>query len=345
MSVGLDVRGPHGKLKCDIPHSDEGRSPVFVRIAPGDSLEDTSKAVSSSFHGLHRTGRYTIAFAYDYDGTADPVADKQGLRGVWRGKIRSKEETLTVNEDKDGWVKSADGVLALHVSAGAVKPEDPIHMIASLRNLSDKPVNVLRPCGDEYRARSSGIELHGPTGALGYTGPTPTYTLGSKAFFTLEPGDTISDPLQITVDNRKGSDAAGEYRLTFTYEATPGNRDVADKQFGKGLWTGKIQSKTLTVRKSEPAKDRELTEADALRAFRTAVEPIVKKLPEEASKYWLEQLRDDKKWSVKRQPFADGLKRVDGTLSAEERKTAILHGTLDDLKLSGDCWTIQRWRF
>jgi hypothetical protein len=341
----LEIRGPQGRLKTTRPHADTS-SYTFARIAPGDSVEDWFQVAPGVYEGLHRPGRYTISIDYKYAGNADAVAEKSGLKSVWRGTIRSKSVSLTVREDVDGWVKSADGVLALRLGAGAGKPGDPIRLIASLRNRSDKPVNVLRPCGDEYRARSASVELVGPTGQLKYTGPNRSYTLGKDAFVTLEPGDTISDVLAVTTDNRKGSDAAGEYRLTFTYEAVGGDRSWADNQFKlPGVWVGSIKSETVTVKKAEPKLGEEPQpaadeKARLFGAFRADVEPIVRKLPKEAADHWLAELRDEKKWSVRRQPFADALKRVENTLSPEEKKTAILRGTIPDLKRDGDCWEV-----
>lgn len=256
----LDIRGPQGKLKSNLPHGDN-HPLVFTRLEPGETVKDALKVDPSQYEGMHRPGRYTIRFEYTYDGNGDKVAEKQGLVNIWRGKIRSKPVILTIEEDLEGWVKSDDGVLALRLTGGAGKPEEPIQIIVSLRNRSDRPVNVLRPCGDDYQARSVFVDLQGPKGKLKYTGDIPDYTLGKQAFVTLAPGDTISDPLAITVDNRQGSDAAGEYRITFTYEATPSNRTWAEKQYGLAdLWTGRIRSLPITVRKvdtpSAPADTR-----------------------------------------------------------------------------------------
>lgn len=43
---------------------------------------------------------------------------------------------------------------------------------------------------------------------------------------------------------------------------------------------------------------------------------------------------------MERKPLADALKRVENTLSPEEMKTAILHGTIPDLKRDGECWAV-----
>ncbi len=83
-----------------------------------------------------------------------------------------------------------------------------------------------------------------------------------------------------------------------------------------------------------------MTAAQPFGTFRAEVEPIVKKFPQEAADYWLAQLRDEKKWSVNRKPFAEALMRVENTLSPEEQKTAILRGTIPDLKRAGECWEV-----
>jgi hypothetical protein len=246
-------------------------------------------------------------------------------------------------------VKSADGALALRLTARVkeVKTGAPIEVVAALRNLTNKPIHVLRPGGDNYRARSSGIDLQGPRGAIRYTGTTPTDTPGGTSFVTIEPGEAVSNHLSITVDDRQGSDRAGEYRVTFTYEADAAHRATATKQFKfTDLWTGQIKSAAVVVKKVEakPAEDKKDPGADektrVFGAFRAEVEPIVRKLPKEAAEHWLAELRDEKKWSVRRQPFTDALKRVENTLSPEEKKTAILRGTIPDLKREGDCWEV-----
>jgi hypothetical protein len=86
--------------------------------------------------------------------------------------------------------------------------------------------------------------------------------------------------------------------------------------------------------------------AEARNAFRSQFEVFLKKsFTEKALQYWrgrLADLDDEKKWSVRRQPFAEAWKRVDGTLTEKERKSQVVYGTLDGLRSAkGDCWAVE----
>jgi WD40 repeat protein len=345
----IDVNGPRGKLACRYdPPSYRVAPEAFVRLKPGESVRDSVKIDPRGYPGFQLQGRYALKFTYGYNGRWDKEAEQGGLTRVWRGTIAGKDVPIEIRDTEDGtWVKSADGTLALRLTPQVkeVNAGDPIEVVASLRNLTDKPVSVLRPGGDDYRARSSGVDLQGPRGAIRYTGDSPEYSLGAASFVIIEPGETVSNHLSITVDDRQGSDRPGEYRVTFTYEADTGHRTTATRQAKlKDLWTGQIKSAAVVVKKVELKRDEKPPAANekerVFGAFRTEVEPIVRKLPEEAAKHWLAELGHEKKWSVERQPFADALKRVENTLTPEERKTAILRGTLPDLKRDGDCWEV-----
>jgi hypothetical protein len=253
----VEVRGAAGKLtyRGDPP---KYRVPpeAFVRLKPGETVRESVTIDPRSYRGFAAPGRYTLNFTYGYKGLWDEFAEKGGLTRVWRGSITGKGVPIEIRDSEAGtWVKSADGALALRLTARAteVTVGSPIEVVASLRNLTDKPVNVLRPGGDNYRARSSGIDLQGPKGAIRYTGDTPDYTLGATSFVTLEPGEAVSNHLSITVDDRRGSDRPGEYRVTFTYEADDGHRTTATKQLQlKDLWIGQIKSESVVVKKVEP---------------------------------------------------------------------------------------------
>lgn len=55
----------------------------------------------------------------------------------------------------------------------------------------------------------------------------------------------------------------------------------------------------------------------------------------------LNLLAIDDKLRVRRQPLAEALRRVQGTLSKIEQSKLILYGKLDDLADGGDCWVVE----
>jgi RNA polymerase sigma factor (sigma-70 family) len=102
--------------------------------------------------------------------------------GAWDGSVKLWQLAADPDAD-DQWLKSEDGVLALHVSAfdKTAKPGESIELVARLKNVSDKPVNVLRPFAD------AGIEIRGPQGKLGYLGNPRIYKVLPEAFVRLGP--------------------------------------------------------------------------------------------------------------------------------------------------------------
>lgn len=171
-----------------------------------------------------------------------------------------------VNSDlsASGWVTSADGKLSLRIvtAHGPIRADEPVWVLAELRNDADETLTVLRPFGDQYEAEASGFEITGPEGKVDYGGPKLTYVLGADAFTYLVPGeamletwstDALQDWLRLTVENRPGLGTPGQYEVRFTYRATP-NHDEMAKQSGRfvgeaPLWTGEIRTGPVAVTK------------------------------------------------------------------------------------------------
>lgn len=150
---------------------------------------------------------------------------------------------------KDG-AKSKDGKLALHLAAreAKVKPDQPLELIATLKNLSNQPIHVIRPFGDWYEARAIGLDIRGPAGKLKYLGPTPGYVIGSTAFTTLKSGQSVQDSLKLTSDEFDLFQSPGKYTIAFDY-AYDGHWDYVAKRadLPTDNWQGKIRSNTITV--------------------------------------------------------------------------------------------------
>jgi len=85
--------------------------------------------------------------------------------------------------------------------------------------------------------------------------------------------------------------------------------------------------------------------AEAIRKLKAQwnvlVKPGLNKKQKELARYIEPTLAMSEKLSGKQQSYKQVLSRVDDTLSAQERKTLILYGTLDDLKKPGQCWAVQ----
>jgi len=149
------------------------------------------------------------------------------------------------------WVASKDGRLSLRLLApqGAIVAAAPIVVLAELRNNAKEAVNVLRPFGDRYTAEAAWIRVVGPKGVVPYSGPTPSYPLGSAAFATLRPGEVIRDRLVLPVHAFAGSDQPGKYQVTFRYEPTKSyGQTAAHPRIAKpNLWIGRIDSKSVAV--------------------------------------------------------------------------------------------------
>jgi hypothetical protein len=128
-------------------------------------------------------------------------------------------QPLVSEQPSSVWVDSEDGLLSLRLGAPdtTVDSKAAITVVAELRNNSDEPANVLRPFGD-LNAVASWFELTGPDGALGYTGPVPSYPLGRNSFAELSPGESIHDWRDLAVDGFDGSDVSGQYTIRYRWD-------------------------------------------------------------------------------------------------------------------------------
>jgi len=168
------------------------------------------------------------------------------------------------------WTSSEDGKLSLRIvtAHAPIRADEPVWVLAELRNDSDETLTVLKPFGDQYEAEASGFEITGPDGKVSYGGPTLEYTLGADAFTYLVPGesmletwstDALQDWLRLTEANYPGLGMPGQYKICFTYRATASHQDMA-KQSGRfvgqeNLWTGEICTDPAAVTRAEPSHD------------------------------------------------------------------------------------------
>jgi hypothetical protein len=85
--------------------------------------------------------------------------------------------------------------------------------------------------------------------------------------------------------------------------------------------------------KDEPVRDAKQAIAMFVRQARPA-------LAKRSERKYVEGLLKPETLSAKKITFAAAFERIDGTLSAEERKTLILVGKIANLKRDGECWEV-----
>ena len=165
--------------------------------------------------------------------------------------IAQPTERPETQSQESAWVTSEDGSVSLWLLPVETTFEEskPIWVVALLRNKSDKTLNILRPFGDDYRARAGGIELRGPKGKLKYTGDIPDYSLGSDSFANVASGKIICDTMELTVSDFAGSDEPGQYTIVYTYRVTKDDRPSAEKVGFQGIWVGEVKSLPIRVTK------------------------------------------------------------------------------------------------
>ncbi|MCY2967133.1 MAG: hypothetical protein NT069_26430, partial [Planctomycetota bacterium] len=181
------------------------------------------------------------------------------------------------------WVDSDNGDLSLRlrVKSGRLATQDSIVVIAAIRNNRQGPVTILRPFGDQYEARASGLKIWSEQGRVKYTGPTWDYDLNKTAFITLVAEEIVTDTLELPVRDFLETGKAGRYTLRYDY-AYRGTWDkkVADEGV-KGIWHGTICSREVPLKKrdgaaKEPPPSRQQLDAD-LRALLSLAENLTAK--------------------------------------------------------------------
>lgn len=193
----------------------EGKEPIHRLYAPLSGFEQTAKALSLLIREQLAT-------------------DKEASLGP-----------------ADGWKTSADGVLAVHfsVSAAIAKPDQPIDVTVRVRNVSTKPISIVRPFpwGPEYPT----FRIRDSNGFLGFHGMPPPSMIESwwrvgGALAKLEPGTEFKDTAKLDWSNYPDLRAPGTYRFVFDYSYRKAWDDLEQRAKVK-LWKGKIEELTATL--------------------------------------------------------------------------------------------------
>jgi len=161
----------------------------------------------------------------------------------------SADSAPTLDRLEDNlWAISDDGLIALRVSAvpARAKVSEPITLIASLRNISGRPMRVLRPFGRGADSiNMTGLEIHGNSAKLRYDGPHDA----DVAFTLLAPGQTVEDSIVIRAASAgfklRGMNLPAVQQTTFEY--VYGANANADPVALVDIWKGRIRSKTISA--------------------------------------------------------------------------------------------------
>ncbi len=117
------------------------------------------------------------------------------------------------------WTASEDGKVAisLAIERTAFPVKGAVKLRCALRNLSGKPITILRPWGDAYYAESGALTILGPAGLVTYQGPTLEYALGTSSFVELPPKTVIEQTYTINRDSFPDFGPVGLYSVTYEY--------------------------------------------------------------------------------------------------------------------------------
>jgi len=145
------------------------------------------------------------------------------------------------------WKESKDKLLSISLATEKTtfKKKEAVVLRCIIKNLSDKPITLLRPFGDYFYAVSSGLTIDGPTGKVVYSGPMKEYALGTSAFVELKSGSVCEGTLDLSEAAKylDGFGKPGKYTITYAYRSggfptlpTPAN-----------FWNGKIGTGVQTI--------------------------------------------------------------------------------------------------
>jgi hypothetical protein len=143
------------------------------------------------------------------------------------------------------WKDSQDGKVSVcfAVDKTTFGAEEKITVRCAIKNLSDKPLTILRPFGDPFYAHSSGFTILGPDGAISYRGPMKEYMLGTASFLELPAHTVVDETIELPADVFPGLRKVGLYTIGYQFMSGCYPKDPPPANF----WGGKIKATSLTI--------------------------------------------------------------------------------------------------
>lgn len=94
-AVQIKIWSAQGRIEYSGPEHDyDLNAEAFVTIGPNEIVTDTIELSKVDFAGTDQPGTYTLRYDYTYDGSWDEVVARKGVKGVWGGRISSREIQL-----------------------------------------------------------------------------------------------------------------------------------------------------------------------------------------------------------------------------------------------------------
>lgn len=196
----------------------------------------------------------------------------KALRLLLQDQIAADKEAA--NASLDGWKKSADGILAMHFSVvpTQAKPGQPIEVTVKVRNVSAKPITIVRPFpwGPEYPT----FRIRDSKGFLGFHGMPPpsvdeSWWRVGAALAQLAPGAEFKESAKLDWSNYPDLRTPGTYRFVFDYSYRR-TWDGLEERAKVKLWKGKVEELTATVEVQAAQQPKQKQKGDAKAAIEWA---------------------------------------------------------------------------
>jgi len=143
------------------------------------------------------------------------------------------------------WRNSPDGKISVcfAVDKTTFGTKETIIVRCAVKNISDKPLTLLRPFGDDFYAYAAGLVILGPEGAIPYRGAMKDYVLGTSSFVVLPAHSVVDETLELPIGLFPGLGKAGLYTISYQFASGGYPKQPAPEN----LWQGQIKATSLTI--------------------------------------------------------------------------------------------------
>lgn len=154
------------------------------------------------------------------------------------------------------WVKSSDKQISVRL--GTVQrlyaARQPTMLCVSIRNDSDRKLDLLAPWGDWFFALSTGLKITRDNHSIKYTGPMKEYVLGRDSFCVIESGKIVEKCADFAeAQNQLDLSSAGKYTASFTYYSPAGEYQKMGFNFDNP-WEGKVEVNSIAFERKAATK-------------------------------------------------------------------------------------------